>query len=67
MDKLILYSTHCPKCKILEAKLNQKKLSFEIVEDTDVMMGMGIMSVPILKVNDEMLDFGNAIKWVNGR
>jgi glutaredoxin len=62
---IILYTTHCPKCKVLETKLNQKKLSYTIVDNVDEITGMGIMSVPVLQVNDDLFSFVEANKWIN--
>ena len=30
---VILYSTHCPKCCVLEKKLKQKNISYDEVND----------------------------------
>lgn len=62
---IILYTTHCPRCKVLETKLNEKKLSYTVVDNVDEMTGMGIMSVPMLKVDDNLLSFVDANKWIN--
>lgn len=32
-----MYSTHCPKCKVLDAKLKQKNIKFAIIDDIAVM------------------------------
>lgn len=63
--KLILYSTNCPRCKVLEAKLNSKGIDFEIVTDINEMERLGIQTAPVLEVAGEMMDFGRANKWVN--
>ena len=62
-----LYSTHCPKCKVLEIKLKQKNIEYEECNNVDEMLSKGVMTVPILEVDGEMLDFGKAVKWVNER
>ena len=63
--KVTLYSTGCPKCKILETKLAQKNINYEIFDDVDEMIKMGFQSVPILKVDEKVMDFGEAVKWLN--
>ena len=65
VEKPILYSTNCPRCKILEAKLNSKGIEFEIATDINEMERLGIQTAPVLKVAGEMMDFGRANKWVN--
>lgn len=65
MLKVILYSTHCPKCEILKKKLTEKNVNFTEVNDTDVMLEKGFMSAPMLEVGDEIMSFSNANKWIN--
>ena len=60
-----LYSTHCPKCIILEKKLNQKNISFEEINDSDVMTAKGFMQAPMLEVDGEVMDFKQANDWIN--
>ena len=61
----ILYSTNCPKCKVLETKLKNKNIEFEICNDVNLMLSKGIQQAPYLEVDNELMDFSNAIKWVN--
>ena len=61
-----LYSTGCPRCKVLEAKLKQKNVEFTVCNDVNIMEEKKISSVPCLGVDEEILDFGKAVKWVNG-
>lgn len=61
-----LYSTGCPRCKVLETKLKQKNVEFTVCSDVNEMEEKEISSVPCLGVNEEILDFGKAVKWVNG-
>lgn len=62
---IILYSTDCPKCIILERKLKAKGLNFDLVKDVDIMLGKGFMSSPMLEIDGEIMDFAKANKWVN--
>lgn len=61
---IILYSTHCPKCKVLETKLKQKNITYEEVNDVKVMSEKGFMSVPKLDVDGTVYDFKEAVKWI---
>jgi glutaredoxin-related protein len=60
-----LYSTHCPRCRVLETKLTQKNIEFNVVTDVNKMESLGIQSVPILEVDDKLLNFTDAVDWVN--
>jgi glutaredoxin-related protein len=60
-----LYSTHCPRCRVLETKLTQKNIEFNVVTDINKMESLGIQSVPILEVDDKLLNFTDAVAWVN--
>ena len=60
-----LFSTGCPKCRILEKKLAQKGIEYVEVNDTQQMLDMGLKSVPWLEVNGQMMDFNQANKWIN--
>ena len=60
-----LYSTHCPKCIVLENKLQQKNISFEEINDVEIMAKKGFMQAPMLEVNGEVMDFKQANDWIN--
>ena len=61
----ILYTTHCPKCNVLKKKLESKNIEFKICEDVDLMLSKGIQQAPYLEIDNELMDFSKAIKWVN--
>lgn len=61
---VILYSTNCPKCKILETKLNKKGISYSIVTDVNMMLEKGFTQAPVLEVNGEVKEFRAANTWV---
>ena len=65
--QVILYSTGCPKCKVLKAKLDGKEISYDIISDTSVMVNKGIETVPVLEVNRNMMNFKTAVDWINER
>lgn len=64
-SELTLFTTNCPKCKILEKKMNDKKLIFKLETDVTELIDMGFTTAPVLKIDNDYLDFGEAIKWVN--
>ena len=61
-----LFTTGCPKCRILEKKMTDKGLKFEKCDDTAKIAGAGITSVPTLKCPDgKTLAYFDAVKLVN--
>ena len=64
---ITLIGTGCPKCNILASKLNAKGISFVDSDNIDEAIEQGFMSAPVLKIDNEYMDFGTAIKWVNSQ
>jgi len=64
---ITLIGTGCPKCNILSQKLKEKNIDFIDSDNIDEAIEQGFMSAPILKIDNEYLDFGAAIKWVNNQ
>ena len=61
----VMYSTNCPKCRVLETKMNQKGIKFDLVTDIDIMQEKGFLHAPNLEVDGQIYDFSEAIKLVN--
>lgn len=62
---IILYTTHCPKCVILESKLKQKDIKYTSCEDINIMLEKGFMQAPMLEVDNKVMDFKTANNWIN--
>ena len=62
---VILYTTGCPKCQILEKKLKDKGIEFRVETDVNTMIEKGYLIAPILVVDGKEYEFGEAVKWVN--
>lgn len=62
---VVLYTIDCPKCKVLENKLNAKGIEYEMCKDKNEMMRLGISVCPVLSVDDKLLDFHDGNKWIN--
>ena len=67
MTMVTLYSTGCPRCNVLVQKLNSKGIEYDVVNDVDIMTEKGIETVPVLEVDGQLMQFKEAIDWVNGR
>ena len=61
------YSTYCPRCRVLQEKLDSKNIKYEIHTDTQEMVQLGLVNAPALQLEDgQILDFGKAVKWIGG-
>lgn len=68
MGKVILWSTHCPRCKVLELKLKQKNIEFEENNDVEAMTAKGFKEAPKLELADgTVMDFKAAVDWLKGQ
>lgn len=64
---ITLYSTNCPKCRVLISKLDNSQIMYSVCEDVAVMTDKGFTTVPSLDVDGEVLDFKQAVDWINER
>ena len=64
---IVLYSTDCPKCKVLKQKLNNRDIQYIERNSVDEMIALGITQAPMLSVNGELLTFLQANEWINNR
>lgn len=62
---VVLYSTGCPKCMVLEKKLEKKGIEYTVVEDVETINSTGYASVPLLEVEGKVMEFVEANSWVN--
>ena len=62
-----VYSTQtCPRCKLLKERLNSKNIAFKENKDEKEMLKLGFIYVPMVRTEDnKLLDFGQAISWIN--
>lgn len=61
---MILYSTHCPQCILLEKKIKEKEIDYEEVNDIKLMEEKGFMSAPILEVDGVVMRFKDALNYI---
>lgn len=67
---MTLYSTGCPKCKVLKTKLAQKGIDYKLIENEDEVYKFGndnhITELPIFVKDDgSILNFLEANKFIN--
>lgn len=59
-----LYSTGCTKCTILTKKLDSAGITYEVFDDVDKMIEMGMTTVPMLEVDGKIMNFKEAVDWI---
>lgn len=68
MNYITVYTTHCPKCNMLEKMLKNAGFEYTTFEDVDKMVEMGLQSAPYMQVNcGELMDFKTAMNWIKER
>jgi hypothetical protein len=62
------YSSHCPKCIVLENQMKNKKIDFELVEDENVYMPIAqennIMSMPFAEIDGQIYNTIQLQKYI---
>ena len=64
---ITLYTTHCPRCRVLKAKLDGENIDYEVVEGEEAIREKGFTTTPLLEVDDKILTFSEAMQWINTR
>ena len=64
---VILYSTNCPRCRIIEKKLQDIGIEFLLFNDVDAMIAKGFKEAPKLEVDGTIMDFKEANEWIKGQ
>lgn len=64
MGRVVLWSTHCPRCKVLELKLKQKGINYEENNNVEEMTAKGFQEAPKLEVDGIIMDFKKAVEWI---
>lgn len=65
MKKITVFSTDCPRCKVLCSKLEESGIQFEIEkENFDELIEHNLQTAPVLKYKNEYYQFGEAINLI---
>lgn len=60
---VVLYSTGCPRCRMLHKLLELNDIKHEIISDISVIESKGFMEVPMLEVDGKILNYKQAMDW----
>lgn len=64
MRKVVLYSTHCPRCLVLTKKLQGAGIVYDEINDMDEMIAKGFKEAPKLEVDGVVMDYKQAVDWI---
>lgn len=65
MDKPILYSTGCPRCRVIKKKLENAGIDYKLIEDVETFRAKGFTAAPVLEISEgEYLTFTKANNWI---
>ena len=67
MEHILLYTNGCPKCQVIKSKLELQHIKFIETNDTEKLISLGFKTLPILKVNEKVMDFKSANDWIEER
>lgn len=62
---ITLYTVGCPSCNVLESKLKLKDIEYEKIESEEAIKSLGFDHAPLLQVDDSILEFPEAIQYLN--
>lgn len=61
-----LYSNvGCPKCEFIKEKMDSLGLDYESTTDVNEARKLGFLTVPLLEVDNKVMTFPDAVKWLN--
>lgn len=61
-----LYTTECPRCKVLEKKLDVKGIQYKKILDfnKEEMVRRGYTMMPILSIDGNYYEYKQAVAWI---
>lgn len=68
MESITVYTIHCPACNVLEKKLKNKNIIYNIIDDEDILNELNIDNFPMMRINDgPLLNYKEAREWVDAQ
>lgn len=62
MSKVILYTTHCPMCKMLKTQLDKAHIEYDECDNVETMLSLGFSKAPVLFVDNNYMQVKDALK-----
>ena len=69
--KVIFYSSHCPKCRVLEQLMKQNNIDYQLIDDENIYLSIAekneISSMPFAEIDGEIIDTKKLQQYINDR
>lgn len=63
VEKPLVYTIGCPKCRELEELFQEKKIEYDICNDVKLMIEKGFEYIPMVEIGDKIYNFEEAEEW----
>ena len=63
MEKPLIYTIGCPKCRTLELLFKKKKIEYDTCTDINIMAQKGFKEVPMMEYQGKIYDADEAEDW----
>lgn len=61
---IILYSTDCPRCKLVKQMLDIHHVPYTEIADKQVILDKDFDSVPVMDINGKIMDYSGILTWL---
>lgn len=69
--KVVFYSNHCPRCRVLEKLMTNKNIEFTLVDSEDLVLKIAnennINSMPFAEVDGKILNTKELQNYINNK
>lgn len=69
--EVIFYSSHCPKCKVLEQLMNKKNIDYKMIDNEEIYLPIAdaneIMSMPFAEIDGKILNTKELQAYINNK
>lgn len=62
---IILFSTGCPRCKVLKQELERRSIHYTENNSVAEMLAIGIEKVPVISVDGKLYLYNDALEYIS--
>lgn len=63
-QRIILYSTDCPRCKLVKQMLDVHNIPYTEIVNKQVILDKDFDSVPMMDVDGKIMDYSGILTWL---